>query len=233
MHQTQYVKARAESLEEALSAFTEHIQQNGGIDNWWHWLGAFEPEGIRVVTPPPESFPRFPFAEDDEERAELIADIKEQAAYFNQHFAKEDTWRRMPWIAIFSNLSLGGVPWMAFDDSSTDAERRTLASLRRRAPDKIPLWFLKLALQELKQEYGALRLPPKPERPGQTPLYLSASRRRDLALAFERVYDAQYSPFSDLKPNLPYLPGLSPYEWPAHLVGNGSKVFYILVDMHK
>ncbi len=235
MHQTQFVKARAQTLEEALNAFTEHIKQNGGIDNWWHWLGAFEPQSARITTPPPEAFPRFPFAESDEERSELIAQIKDQALYFNQHFSKEDAWKRLPWHAIFSNLQLAGIPWMKLGNESSDAEKSTRAALRRKSPAKIPEWFLQLLLGELRSEYAALHIPPKTkkQKPEDSPLYLNAACRRDRSLAFERVYEALYSPFSDLKEDLPYLPGLNPYEWPAHLVGKGPSVFYILIDMHK
>lgn len=232
MHQTQFVKARAETLEDALKAFTQHVDANGGIDNWWHWLCAFEPDGARITTPPPESFPSFPFASDDKDRAELIAQIEAQAKYAHKHFSKEDAWNRQPWYGIFSTLHLAGVPWMKFDDSMTDDEMVTKRAIRRKSPANIPEWFLSILLEELRSAYASVSVPPKKKKETNIIDALEDAKRKNWAAAFERVYEALYSPMTDSKPDLPYLRGLSPYEWPAHLVGQGPKVFYLMVDMH-
>jgi hypothetical protein len=237
MHETQWVKALARSLDEAEAQFREHVERLGGPDNWWTMMGAWNETTGEVHVPPPPPLDDGLLLADltPEERAEHEAEhareVEEDARVLRDEYASREAWLRSAWETAASSLEVGGLPWMTFGEASPDV----VAAYERFRTIPLPEMarsFLASARDLIVKHYADAFLEGDdlggaPD----LPATIAQARRVGLTEAFEAFVHALRDPRR--APHVPFLRGMGPYSWPAHLVGDGDGVIYLMVDMHR
>jgi hypothetical protein len=220
VHQTQWVRAQAGSLDEALTLVRAHVEALGDVDNWWRWTLARLPDGeVRVRAL--EDYEKEDLS--PEELAEHTAWAQEAPATWRP----TERWTSGAWGEAWTQLGLQGLQPVRLGALS-ERDRKTLAELARTPVTSLPRRFLDTALASLKKSYGGLDLDVEPRFASMT-----SRARADRARAFERVYQLLADEHADAG-HLPFLRDEAPYQWPAHLLGDreDAQVFHLALDMH-
>jgi hypothetical protein len=219
MHQVQWVRAHARSLDEALTLFTAHVKQHGTVDNWWHWTMARPPRGAVQVRP------LEAWEKKDLTKAELSA-RQRRARAAPSVWASRQLWEVQAWCAVWTQLGLQGLEPITLGEASS-AQRATLARVRATNTRELPQRFLAVTLEALRAGYAKASLEDLSMFAS-----ISSGTRAARAAAFERVFQLLAGGLPDAEA-LPFLRDESPNDWPAHLVGElGAPAFLIAIDMH-
>ncbi|MBP9203931.1 MAG: hypothetical protein KBG28_08225 [Kofleriaceae bacterium] len=205
MHQLQWARVRADSLEDALACVQAHVDAHGSADNWWSWVMAHDGEGVRVRE-------REGWEVQDEHPADQAA--REQAARAAPvRWASIEAWIQAAWIAVWAHLGLDGVEPIQLGAPSAEA-RATTQLLHTLSAAQLRERFLLVA---------PAVTPPPPDLPG-----ILADHRRALNEARLEAVAA----LGDA-PAAPFLAGRPPWAWPCHLIdGVGGREIWLAVDMH-
>jgi hypothetical protein len=215
MHETQYVKALATSLDEAIEQFAEHVRRHGGVDNWWTLTGALNAETGAIHVPAP-SVPEWT---DPDHATEMKQAHAEEARVLREEYATIEVWRQAAWEAAAAAVGVGGLPPPGVGDPAP-AQVHATARFRTVALDELPRWFLREAREELVRRYGEVGID-EPADPS----------RAVLAAAFEALLAARAD--EEAASHLPFLRDQRVDAWPSHRVGDGARVFYLMIDMHR
>lgn len=218
MHETQYVKALAASIEDAEALFREQVERLGGPDNWWRLMGAWDERSGEVRVPPPEPvsealLEEMTPEEREEDARQAALEQEEDLRVLRDEYASREPWVRAAWECAASAYGVAGLPWMTFGEPSDD-DLAAFVRFRAIPLDAMPAHFLTAARE-------ALAAPdPPPHQIG-------------LAELCQHLADAIADPGQAR--HLPFLREQGPNSWPAHLVGDGDAdhAIYLMIDMHR
>lgn len=217
MHQRQWVKLAVPTLDEALLAFTEHLDRLGDRHTSWRWVVARLPDGS-VVDRPLEPSELDDFHPDD------LAERPAELAAAKVAFRDPAQWFARAWVEVWNQLGLHRFQPVQ-PGAETDLERSTIDALLAIPPDQVARRFLEATLASLRESYAQFSFDPY------GPGTIDGSLRVARAIAFERVWKTVLDELD--APSLPFMRGQSPADWPAHLIGDRSGPFVLLlVDMH-
>ncbi len=217
MHQRHWVKVGVATLDEALVAFTEHVDRLGDRQTWWRWVVARLPDGS-VIDRPLEPTELDEFHPDD------LARRPAELAAAKLAFRDPGQWLAGAWVEAWTQLGLQGLQPVRLG-AETELERATIDVLLALPPDQIARRFLEATLASLRESYARFSFDAYGAET------IEGSLRVVRAIAFERVWTTVLDEFD--APSLPFMRDQSPDDWPAHLIGDRNGPFVLLlVDMH-
>jgi hypothetical protein len=218
MHEAQYAKALATTLDEALDRFGAHVKEHAPSDTWWTWLGGLDAATGELHVPPP-SIPEWA---DAAHAGRLRAEHGEKARIVFEEFGTIEVWLQAAWERAAATFGIGGLPPPHAGDPSP-AQVQAIARFRTVPVEELARWFLREARALVVRRYREVALDGSDVD--------AAALRLSAAHAFEAIYSAVHDG-ADAS-HLPFLRGQGLFDWPAHLVGDGPGVFYLMVDVNR
>lgn len=218
MHQTQWVRAHAASLDAALAAFTAHVEARGHRNNWWKWTLARLSSGEVIARTLEPYETRDLDADELAARAEAVARAKLE-------LRDPARWAASAWVEVWAQLGLDALSPVRLGGAS-ERERAAIDSVLATPPADFTRRFLETTLRAQRDSYARFSLDARgPETTIESPL------RAARAIALERVHQVTLLEYEASA--LPFLRNEAPDDWPAHLLGAGSAPAILLaVDMH-
>lgn len=92
MHQLQWARVQADSLDDALARFGAHVERHGGVDNWWSWVMALDGDVVHVRE-------KEPWERDDH------TDVRVETA----QWLSTEAWVKGAWAEVWAHLGLEGL----------------------------------------------------------------------------------------------------------------------------